>query len=134
MQQVSFFCSHMHLVNPDVILLQCIVCQLFDRTLVSGTIPESWTSAANAFPRLQTLDLSSNAFTGALPAVWPPALQALNLTNTTLSGPLPAQLGSRTPLKILILHSNGFTGELPAQWGGPDAFQDLLVSAEALPS
>jgi hypothetical protein len=67
---------------------------------------------------LTTLDLSTNALTGNLPAQWAfPSLQNLTLSGNKLSGALPAAWSSALPsLQLLDVRNNGLEGTMPAAW------------------
>ena len=68
-------------------------------------------TAADAFPALVNLDLSSNQLTGRLPPKWPAMLQGLNLTANGFNGSLPAEMANMTELVVLVLDLNPLTGD-----------------------
>ena len=74
--------------------------------LVVNTLPSS----------LYGLDLSSNGFSGTIPAALGtmPSLQYLYLSNNKFTGTVPPQLGSLTRLYGLYLDNNLLTGTVPA--------------------
>ena len=90
--------------------------------------------------RMQALNLSHNALTGKLPAVWGsstawPALQSLSLSGCQLRGTLVKQWGIQngfTQLGTLQLDNNQLSGTLPAEWATDPAFPDLQVSLRPL--
>jgi Leucine-rich repeat (LRR) protein len=76
----------------------------------TGQIP-----AAFGMTRLSHLNLSGNQFMGALPetfgdSIW---MRYLNLSNNLFTGLLPTWIGSFTNLRTLDIHSNHFHGEIP---------------------
>ena len=68
---------------------------------------------------LSRLRLSSNGFTGTLPAAisaWDRMVE-LWLADNNFSGPLPAELGLLTSLQTLFVYGNDFSGPLPSALG-----------------
>ncbi|KAH7439556.1 hypothetical protein KP509_04G066800 [Ceratopteris richardii] len=66
---------------------------------------------------LVSIDLSSNAFTGAIPVSLEGCseLQYLNLSNNKLGNSIPASLGNLNSIKTLDLSNNTFTGAIPEE-------------------
>lgn len=75
-------------------------------------------------PSLQTLNLASNALSGALPGSWGSGggwqkMAQIDLAENRLNGSLPALWGeawSFPRLQLLTLDSNRFSGALPSAW------------------
>ncbi|KXZ46154.1 hypothetical protein GPECTOR_46g223 [Gonium pectorale] len=108
---------------------------------MAGGIPGAWTVALQplspaAYTTLQTLDVSSNIVTGALPADWQQwsSLVSLGVSGTAVSGALPAAWSRLNRLTRLALGSPGLQGPLPAEWrGGPLAgLSDLTIEGTGL--
>ena len=81
---------------------------------------------------LQSLDVSDNNLTGTLPAGLASLeqLQELTLSTNLFSGQLPAAWGAPGAFKQLTyleLSSIDVTGGLPAAWGSPHGFQKIRV-------
>ncbi|KAJ3688567.1 hypothetical protein LUZ61_017731 [Rhynchospora tenuis] len=87
-----------------------------ERTGLSGSLSES---LFLNHQKLQYLILSSNAFSGSIPASIStiPTLKDLDLTNNSLNGTIPPDL-VRGPDSSLLLNENRLTGEIPKcyQW------------------
>ncbi|KAJ1260260.1 hypothetical protein BS78_10G218200 [Paspalum vaginatum] len=91
------------------------------RTGVSGAIPSF---IGSSFTKLQELDLSFNALTGAIPAslAKPPRLLVIDLSRNRLTGSIPPLLFSRyVPTAdeagvYLTLSHNNLSGTIPAQF------------------
>ncbi|GMH43945.1 hypothetical protein BSKO_11879 [Bryopsis sp. KO-2023] len=69
--------------------------------------------------RMQTLDLGTNLFTGALPASWShlTALTSMDLSGNTLGGNLPEEWSNLQSLEYLSLQGNSaLTGTIPLSW------------------
>lgn len=92
---------------------------------------------------LQTLNLGSNALSGALPASWGSGggwqkMAQLSLEKNQLNGSLPALWGaawSFPRLQLLALDSNRLSGALPSAWATAGAFpalSSLSISDNAL--
>ncbi|PNW84407.1 hypothetical protein CHLRE_03g144324v5 [Chlamydomonas reinhardtii] len=75
---------------------------------LSGPLPASITNAA----KMRYLDISSNSFSGTLPAL-PTSLQVLRGSDNLLAGPLPASLDATDDLRVLDLSRNSLSGTLP---------------------
>ncbi|CAN1169368.1 Receptor-like protein EIX2 [Linum perenne] len=128
---------------------------------ISDTVPSEWFSSLPSeltflvisnnqitgklpsnlkFPRLSTIDLSSNMFEGGLP-IWStnasvvylqdnkftgsipenidklmPRLQKLYLSQNDLTGKIPSSMCDLHDLQILSLRNNLFSGQLPDSW------------------
>lgn len=70
-----------------------------------GSLPEAW-AAPGAFPRLQSLSISSAHLNGSLPASW-------------------GRAGAWPALKDLLLDDNNLRGPLPLEWGAEGAYPSL---------
>ncbi|KAG2430827.1 hypothetical protein HXX76_009801 [Chlamydomonas incerta] len=84
---------------------------------LSGPVPSG--GLLTSFPALSRLDLSSNLYSGTIPAAdlaYLTALTYLSLANNGLGGTLPAGLTALPNLRILDLSLNALTGSLPAVW------------------
>ncbi|KQK18000.1 receptor-like protein kinase 5 [Brachypodium distachyon] len=83
---------------------------------LSGAFPGA---ALYGCSKLRFLDLSYNAFDGALPddinLILSPAMEHLNLSNNHFSGVLPPAVARLPLLKSLLLDTNQFTGSYPAR-------------------
>ena len=80
---------------------------------LTGTLP-----SFEGAPRLRHLHLSSNRFSGGLPAL-PPAVETLLLSRNQLSKHIPGAYAA-LPLRVLRLEHNSLTGTLPP--GAPVGF------------
>ncbi|XP_047953958.1 leucine-rich repeat receptor-like serine/threonine-protein kinase SKM1 [Salvia hispanica] len=69
----------------------------------------------SSLPFLQTLDLSSNNFSGPIPSSLSllPLLRRLSLSRNSLSGPIPPSLSSLSLLQQLYLDNNLLTDSIP---------------------
>ncbi|KAJ4900596.1 Protein kinase family protein with leucine-rich repeat domain [Raphanus sativus] len=94
--------------------------------IVTGISLKNQTIAATVptnicdFPNLETLDLSSNRFSGEFPTVLYNCtkLRDLDLSQNYFNGTLPADIDRLSPqLEILDLSSNSFSGEIPPEIG-----------------
>jgi hypothetical protein len=81
---------------------------------LSGKLPDAFVQLT----ALEVLDLSRNAFSGSLPAIWQGMvqLQELHLASNKLSGSLPATYFAMTALQVMDLSGNAFSGSVPARW------------------
>ncbi|KAM0940610.1 putative transferase, protein kinase RLK-Pelle-LRR-Xa family [Dioscorea sansibarensis] len=98
---------------------------------LSGSLPSDLRFCTS----LQTLDLSSNSISGALPPSlcdWLPYLVTLDLSSNQLSGPLPAELSNCRFLNALILNDNSFSGPIPASIARLDRLKRLDLSDNQL--
>ncbi|XP_051137819.1 probable LRR receptor-like serine/threonine-protein kinase At4g37250 [Andrographis paniculata] len=84
-------------------------------------------------PTLTTLDLSSNSFTGTLPAALfnsSSSLRSLYLSRNSFSGHIPV-VAAATALQVLDLSHNSLSGNLPPEFGG-HSLKYLNLSANNL--
>ncbi|VVB02136.1 unnamed protein product [Arabis nemorensis] len=104
-------------------------------TGIADKIPDSWFSGISSevtylilannrikgrlpqklvFPKLNTIDLSSNNFEGPFP-LWSTNATELRLYENNFSGPLPPNIDVLMPrMEKLYLFHNSFTGEIPS--------------------
>uniref|UniRef100_A0A1J3IRZ2 LRR receptor-like serine/threonine-protein kinase GSO1 n=1 Tax=Noccaea caerulescens TaxID=107243 RepID=A0A1J3IRZ2_NOCCA len=76
---------------------------------IKGKLPQNL-----AFPKLNTIDLSSNNFQGPFP-LWSTNATELRLYENNFSGPLPRNIDVLMPrMEKLYLFGNSFTGEIPS--------------------
>ncbi|XP_073049886.1 uncharacterized protein [Primulina eburnea] len=94
-----------------------------------GEIPDQFQDCS-----LSVLDLSSNHFTGSIPASVASCekLVTLNLRNNQLTGPIPKLIASMPSLAILDLSNNSLTGGIPENFGNSPALEMLNVSYNKL--
>ncbi|KAG0451479.1 hypothetical protein HPP92_026227 [Vanilla planifolia] len=84
---------------------------------------------------LEVIDLSSNGFTGSLPAGFCPSfpfLRKLQLADNYISGSIPADLGNCTNLQSLDLSFNDLVGEVPLPVWSLPKLVDLVMWANNL--
>jgi RHS repeat-associated protein len=93
-------------VNGDVVGLS------LSRNNLVGGLPPGW----DQLTELQTLDLSFNRLSGALPDSLGPALVSLDLSYNQLTGPLPATWNQALALTFCALNDNQLSGSLPGGW------------------
>jgi Leucine-rich repeat (LRR) protein len=75
----------------------------------------------STWSKLRRLDLSSNKFTGTIPATMAtdsPDLRSIELNDNSFVGEIPPSIGSLTNLGVLSLGSNGLNGSIPETFGG----------------
>ncbi|XP_073301285.1 uncharacterized protein [Primulina huaijiensis] len=94
-----------------------------------GEIPDQFQDCS-----LSVLDLSSNHFTGSIPAGIASCekLVSLNLRNNQLTGPIPKPIASMPSLAVLDLSNNSLTGGIPENFGNSPALEMLNVSYNKL--
>ncbi|XP_021811392.1 phytosulfokine receptor 1 [Prunus avium] len=80
-------------------------------------------------PNLELLDLSSNDFSGPIPAdIDLPSIQFLEISQNFLNGSLPPSIcNNSTQLRALKLAVNYFTGDLPPGLGNCSSLEDLCL-------
>jgi Leucine-rich repeat (LRR) protein len=91
---------------------------------------------ARALPRLQSLVLSGNALSGALPGALASltALRHLDVSANALAGRLPDALGALTALEVLyagedgLERRNALSGPLPAAWASLTSLRRLSLA------
>ncbi|KAJ0265998.1 inactive receptor kinase [Hirschfeldia incana] len=71
--------------------------------------------AISSDPQMESLDLSTNSLTGALPGDigTMERMRVLNVANNKLSGELPSELNKLSSLEFLDLSNNDFNGQIP---------------------
>ncbi|MED6114224.1 hypothetical protein PIB30_078370 [Stylosanthes scabra] len=84
--------------------------------------------------RLNSIDLSSNHFTGGIPKeiVYLVGLVSLNLSRNNLSGEIPAEIGNITSLESLDLSRNHISGTIPSSLSQIDNLGKLDLSSNSL--
>ncbi|XLS59817.1 hypothetical protein HN51_009572 [Arachis hypogaea] len=84
--------------------------------------------------RLNSIDLSSNHFTGEIPneIVYLVGLASLNLSRNNLSGEIPSQIGNITSLESLDLSRNHISGTIPPSLSQIDNLGVLELSNNSL--
>ncbi|XP_052117840.1 receptor-like protein EIX2 [Arachis duranensis] len=84
--------------------------------------------------RLNSIDLSSNHFTGEIPneIVYLVGLVSLNLSRNNLSGEIPSQIGNITSLESLDLSRNHISGTIPSSLSQIDNLGVLELSNNSL--
>ncbi|KAL2340719.1 hypothetical protein Fmac_008659 [Flemingia macrophylla] len=92
------------------------------------------TSGIFTLTNLSRLDVSSNNFSGPLPAEISHmyALTFLTLTNNHFSGPIPSELGKLSCLVTLELSYNIFSGRIPPSLGNLSSLLWLTLSDNSL--
>ncbi|WOL04148.1 hypothetical protein Cni_G12869 [Canna indica] len=98
---------------------------------LAGTIPSDLRYCASA----NQLDLSSNAFSGPLPAdlcSWLPYLTSIDLSNNQFTGAIPPQLSGCRFLHNLILAGNQLEGAIPPSLTQLDRLSTLDLSGNRL--
>ncbi|CDY43965.1 BnaA02g24430D [Brassica napus] len=87
---------------------------------------------------LQVLDLTSNNFTGQIPAEIGKLTElnkiVLGLYNNLLKGEIPAEIGNCTSLIQLELYGNQLTGRIPTELGNLDKLESLRLYKNKLSS
>ncbi|CAB9508320.1 leucine Rich Repeat [Seminavis robusta] len=108
-----------------------------ENNMLTGTLPPRLFSK-KAGSGLETLVLSSNQFSGTIPAEWVAdllegsgKLTLLVLNRNTLTGMIPSELGLLS-LKSLILRSNTLTGSIPQEVFNQTALQRLYLGQNDL--
>ncbi|XP_057763070.1 receptor-like protein EIX2 isoform X2 [Arachis stenosperma] len=83
---------------------------------------------------LNSIDLSSNHFTGEIPneIVYLVGLVSLNLSRNNLSGEIPSQIGNITSLESLDLSRNHISGTIPSSLSQIDNLGVLELSNNSL--
>ncbi|KAI4339134.1 hypothetical protein MLD38_024105 [Melastoma candidum] len=84
---------------------------------------------------LKSLDMSSNFFTGQIPAVlWEMAssLLSLNLSNNSLTGSIPASIGNLKALNFLDLSINRLNGTIPPEIGQATSMREMRLPKNRL--
>ncbi|CAI0546278.1 unnamed protein product [Linum tenue] len=95
---------------------------------ITGKLP----SQQLKFPRLSTIDLSSNKFEGPLP-MWSTNASILYLQDNKFSGSIPENFGKLMPrLQKVYLSQNQLVGEIPDCWYHSFMFWAIDVSNNSL--
>lgn len=101
----------------------------WDKNSIAGTLPTE-------FARLTALNvlwLPSNKLTGPLPNYIPSSIQSLDLTTNNFTGTLPSSWGDEMPdLFWLGLSHNQLTGSIPSSWQGLVSLQELDLASNQL--
>ncbi|WCJ20869.1 Leucine-rich repeat protein kinase family protein [Euphorbia peplus] len=98
---------------------------------LSGQVPESLKYCKN----LQTLDLSSNVFSGTIPTQicsWLPFLVTLDLSNNGISGSIPPDLANCSYLNNLVLENNTLSGSIPNEFSRLNRLKKFSVAKNHL--
>ncbi|CAI9264545.1 unnamed protein product [Lactuca saligna] len=101
-----------------------------DRAGYSGSLASSWN-----LPYLQTLDLTSNYFTGSIPGAFSrlTRLQRLSLSGNLLNGSIPDSVGSLpNSLEELLLDNNNLQGPIPRSLNGLKNLKRLELQGNRL--
>lgn len=98
---------------------------------LAGQIPESLKLCRS----LQSLDLSGNDLSGAIPpqiCSWLPYLVTLDLSGNRLSGPIPSQIVECKFLNALVLTDNKLSGSVPTELSRLDRLRRLSLAGNDL--
>ncbi|KAI3500004.1 hypothetical protein L1887_35819 [Cichorium endivia] len=104
-----------------------------DRAGYSGSLASS--SSSWRLPYLQTLDLTSNYFTGSIPGTFSrlTRLQRLGLSGNSLNGSIPDSVGSLPDsLEELLLDNNNLQGPIPETLNGLKNLKRLELQGNRL--
>uniref|UniRef100_A0A0A9ECM2 Uncharacterized protein n=1 Tax=Arundo donax TaxID=35708 RepID=A0A0A9ECM2_ARUDO len=93
---------------------------------------ENLSADLGAFPRLRSLNLSSNKLNGDVPTSMVEALVELVLSGNHLNGPIPKGLFTYKNLTLLDLSQNNLTGAVPDEFTSLDKLENLLLSGNKL--
>lgn len=94
----------------------------------TGTLPSSW---GDEMPDLFWLGLSHNQLTGSIPSSWQGlvSLRVLDLGSNQLNGTLPSTVGEAwSTLNSLFMEQNSFSGSLPTELGYLTNLRHLLIN------
>ncbi|KAK4582178.1 hypothetical protein RGQ29_025374 [Quercus rubra] len=101
-----------------------------------GESPEysSLTSIAASYQGLQVLDISSNAFSGEIPANIGvlSTLQFLNMSRNRLFGSIPVSIGELKSTYVLDLSNNRLNGSIPSAIGRAVSLKELRLQKNLL--
>ncbi|KAG6640324.1 leucine-rich repeat receptor-like protein kinase PXC2 [Carya illinoinensis] len=94
----------------------------------------SLASRAATYQGLRALDLSSNAFSGEIPAQIGvlSTLRFLNVSRNHLLGSIPARIGELKSLYVLDLSDNWLSGSIPSEIGEAVSLKDLRLQKNFL--
>lgn len=84
----------------------------------------------SAMPNLQLLSLTSNKFTGSIPATFAedhPNLEIMELTDNAFEGGIPSSIGTIASLQSLVLAKNAFAGQIPASFGSSSTLSKSYI-------
>ncbi|KAE8685478.1 Leucine-rich repeat receptor-like protein kinase PXL2 [Hibiscus syriacus] len=101
--------------------------------LLSGTNPVGLDQFQD-WPSLSVLDLSTNHFTGCIPAsiALCEKLVTLNLRNNRLNGEISESIAKMSTLAVVDLSNNSLTGGIPNSFGSSPALEVFNVSYNKL--
>jgi Leucine-rich repeat (LRR) protein len=97
----------------ELALLPNLTVVLLDDNEIRGSIPESWSTMSN----LERLELRGNGLTGTFPEsilLNNPKLETIILGSNSFTGTIPTLIGS-VPLIDLRLEGNRFNGTIPTE-------------------
>ncbi|PUZ74777.1 hypothetical protein GQ55_1G092400 [Panicum hallii var. hallii] len=93
---------------------------------LAGEFPEEvW----SAFPKLTTVKIQNNSFTGTLPSVISSNITRIEMGNNLFSGEVPS---SAPGLMSFMAENNRFSGELPANMSGFANLTDLNLAGNQI--
>ncbi|TKY57001.1 LRR receptor serine/threonine-protein kinase [Spatholobus suberectus] len=96
----------------------------------SGTIPQQIANLS----RVSQLKMDANHFTGSIPISMMKlaSLSYLNLIGNKLSGPIPQEIGELRSLERLLLDANGLSGTIPPTIGTLPNLVELSLSRNSI--
>ncbi|XP_041027929.1 leucine-rich repeat receptor-like protein kinase PXC2 [Juglans microcarpa x Juglans regia] len=94
----------------------------------------SLASIAASYQGLRSLDLSSNSFSGEIPAQIGvlSTLRFLNISRNHLFGSIPARIGELKSIYVLDLSDNWLSGSIPSEIGEAVSLKDLRLQKNFL--
>ncbi|KAL5710054.1 hypothetical protein ACHQM5_020664 [Ranunculus cassubicifolius] len=108
---------------------------LLSQNKLSGIVENPSTpSMKDSYQKLQTLDLSGNAFSGAIP--WNvgafSSLHLLNMSRNSLGGIIPPSVGELKVVDVLDFSGNRLNGSIPSEIGGSVSLKELNLENNLL--